>query len=177
MYKPFHYQETSVFKFSNRPVGQIAPPVTPSAFAPDSRYESRFSYAGYDVAGNPGMIVMTNGTTTAYLWGYNNTYPVAKVTGSNYSTVAALVNNATLQSLSTSDAAMRTELNKIRTGLAGTIAQVTTYTYAPLVGITSATDAKGVTTYYEYDNFQRLMNIKDKDGNIVKHMDYHYQGN
>jgi hypothetical protein len=54
-------------------------------------------------------------------------------------------------------------------------AQMTTYTYDPLVGMTSMTDEKGLTTYYEYDAFQRLMNIKDKDGNIVKHMDYHYQ--
>ena len=55
-------------------------------------------------------------------------------------------------------------------------AQMTTYTYDPLIGMTSSTDAKGQITYYEYDNFQRLMNIKDKDGNIIKHTDYHYQG-
>ena len=55
-------------------------------------------------------------------------------------------------------------------------AQMTTYTYDPLVGMTSSTDAKGETTYYEYDGLQRLMNSRDKDGNIVKHMDYHYQG-
>jgi len=55
-------------------------------------------------------------------------------------------------------------------------AQMTTYTYDPLIGMTSSTDAKGNITYYEYDSFQRLMNIKDNDGNVVKHMDYHYQG-
>ncbi|WP_184550886.1 hypothetical protein [Mucilaginibacter sp. FT3.2] len=55
-------------------------------------------------------------------------------------------------------------------------AQMSTYTYDPLVGITSATDAKNQTTYYEYDGFQRLINIRDKDLNIVKHTDYHYQG-
>jgi len=55
-------------------------------------------------------------------------------------------------------------------------AQMTTYTYDPLVGMTSSTDAKSETTYYEYDPFQRLMNIKDKDGNIIKHYDYNYQG-
>jgi len=55
-------------------------------------------------------------------------------------------------------------------------AQMTTYTYDPLVGMTSSTDAKGMVTYYDYDNFQRLMNVKDKDGNIVKSYTYHYQG-
>jgi len=54
-------------------------------------------------------------------------------------------------------------------------AQMTTYTYEPLVGMTSSTDAKGQTTYYEYDIFQRLTNVKDQDGNILKHTDYHYQ--
>ena len=54
-------------------------------------------------------------------------------------------------------------------------AQITTYTYTPLVGMSSMTDAKGQTTYYEYDGFQRLVNIKDQYGNILKHTDYHYQ--
>jgi len=53
--------------------------------------------------------------------------------------------------------------------------QMTTYTYDPLIGITSITDPKGMTNYYEYDNFQRLVNIKDKDGSIIKHTDYHYK--
>jgi len=55
-------------------------------------------------------------------------------------------------------------------------AQMTTYTYDPLIGMTSSTDAKNETTYYEYDGLQRLMNVKDKNGNIIKHTDYHYQG-
>jgi YD repeat-containing protein len=54
-------------------------------------------------------------------------------------------------------------------------AEVTTYTFDPLIGITSSIDPKGMTTYYEYDNFQRLMNIKDQDRNIVKSYDYHFK--
>lgn len=54
-------------------------------------------------------------------------------------------------------------------------ASMTTYTYTPLVGITSSTDPKGMTTYYEYDNFQRLKNIKDQNGNIIKSYDYQYK--
>lgn len=54
-------------------------------------------------------------------------------------------------------------------------ALMTSYTYKPLLGITSATDAKGTTTTYEYDSFGRLMNIRDQDQNILKHLDYHYK--
>ncbi|MBW4888468.1 hypothetical protein KXQ82_02025 [Mucilaginibacter sp. HMF5004] len=56
-----------------------------------------------------------------------------------------------------------------------TDAQMTTYTYDLLVGMTSAIGGKGQTTYYEYDSFQRLINVKDQDGKILKHTDYHYQ--
>jgi YD repeat-containing protein len=52
---------------------------------------------------------------------------------------------------------------------------ITSYTYKPLVGMTSQTDAKGMTTYYEYDAFQRLKAVKDQNGNILKQTDYHYK--
>jgi len=54
-------------------------------------------------------------------------------------------------------------------------AQITTYTYNPLVGMTSQTDAKGMTTYFDYDAFQRLKTVKDQNGNILKQIDYHYK--
>ena len=53
-------------------------------------------------------------------------------------------------------------------------AQMTTYTYNPLVGITSTTDANGLPTYYEYDPFNRLKFIKDFTGNIIKSFQYNY---
>jgi len=55
-------------------------------------------------------------------------------------------------------------------------AQVTTYSYNPLAGITSKTDTKGLTAYYEYDDLQRLVNIRDQDGNIKTHYCYNYAG-
>ena len=54
--------------------------------------------------------------------------------------------------------------------------EMTTYTYMPLVGMTSATDANNKTTYYEYDNAGRLKDIKDHDGNIVAKWKYKYAG-
>lgn len=53
-------------------------------------------------------------------------------------------------------------------------AQMTSYTYTPGVGVTTISDARGGINYYEYDNLQRLINIKDQNGNILKSYDYHY---
>ncbi|MEE1946439.1 DUF5977 domain-containing protein, partial [Pedobacter sp. KR3-3] len=51
-------------------------------------------------------------------------------------------------------------------------AQLGTYVYKSGVGISASTDAKGLTTYSEFDEFNRLKNIKDQDGNIVKSYEY-----
>ncbi len=51
-------------------------------------------------------------------------------------------------------------------------AQMSTYTYDPVIGLTSGIDARGETVYYEYDGYQRLLNIKDMDGNILKNYTY-----
>lgn len=54
-------------------------------------------------------------------------------------------------------------------------AQMTSYTYKPLIGITTQTDARGYTTYYEYDDSGRLERIKGNDGNIVEEYKYKYK--
>lgn len=53
-------------------------------------------------------------------------------------------------------------------------AQMQTYTYTPLVGMTSQCDVANRITYYYYDGLGRLNYIKDQDGNIVKTFGYHY---
>lgn len=52
--------------------------------------------------------------------------------------------------------------------------EMTTYTYFPEIGLSSSTDAKGQTTYFEYDSFERLTATKDQNGNLIKAYDYHY---
>lgn len=55
-------------------------------------------------------------------------------------------------------------------------AQMATYTFQPLIGMTSSCDVGNRITYYEYDGLQRLKRIRDQDYNIIKSIDYQYQG-
>ncbi|MBO9571883.1 MAG: hypothetical protein J7497_06700, partial [Chitinophagaceae bacterium] len=137
--------------------------------------DKEINLSAYDVKGNLTEKYETNSAKEVYLWGYKGAYPVAKVIGSDYATVAGLVDMSVVNNPST-EAVLRAELNNIRTGLAGTAAQVYTYTYTPLVGMTSATDPSGKSTYYSYDLFGRLILVKDEDFNIIKKYCYDYQG-
>lgn len=55
-------------------------------------------------------------------------------------------------------------------------AAMTTYTYDHLTGITSTCDQANHITYYEYDNSNRLILVRDHDKNILKRICYNYWG-
>ena len=61
----------------------------------------------------------------------------------------------------------------MRTNLQG--AMIAFYRYDPLKGLTSAVDDRGYLTTYEYDAFNRLIRIKDAQGNILSENTYHYK--
>lgn len=141
-------------------------------FTKDSRYKQRITFDQYDSTGNILQQGKAFDAPTTYLWGYNNQYPVASIVGANYSAVAGIVSKDILRAPATPQA-LRDELNKLRTNLP--TALVTTYTYVPLVGVSSETDPAGRTIYYEYDMLGRLKTIKDQDGKIVKLIEYQYR--
>ncbi len=140
--------------------------------------ETRLSFNRYTEKGKILEVEKINDIKDVYLWGYHGTYPVAKVTGSEYTTVAGFINQNILDNagVTYSDQDLRTELNKIRIGLASSSALVYTFTYKPLVGMTSETAPNGKTVFYEYDSFNRLHLIKDDEGKIVKRICYNYAG-
>ncbi len=53
-------------------------------------------------------------------------------------------------------------------------AQMVTVTYDLQVGVTSQCSPNNKILYYEYDAYNRLVNVKDEDGNIVKNFKYNY---
>lgn len=53
-------------------------------------------------------------------------------------------------------------------------AQIVSYTYEPLIGLTTKCDINNHISYYTYDSYGRLRAIKDEDGNILKLISYKY---
>ncbi|OEK05798.1 RHS repeat domain-containing protein [Roseivirga misakiensis] len=54
-------------------------------------------------------------------------------------------------------------------------AQMTTYTYSPMYGVTSQVDANHIAVKYQYDKFGRLELVKDLDGKVLQAYQYKYQ--
>jgi hypothetical protein len=138
----------------------------------DGNYQPKVSFNQYDAFGNILEQQKINDIKEVYLWGYNAQYPVAKIIGSDNATVNGIITQSQIDAATSSDGNLRTVLNTLRTGLPNAL--ITTYTYKPLVGMTSQTDPKGMTTYYNYDSFNRLAQVLDNKSNILKDYTYHY---
>lgn len=126
----------------------------------------------YDSYGNVLQQTDQKGLTTTYLWGYNHLYLVAVI----YNATKAEVENIVGSVDAFADTVIP-DFNKIKL-LRRSLPQahISSYAYQPLIGMTERTDARGVTTYYEYDSEGRLTCIKGNDKKVINRYDYHYAG-
>lgn len=139
--------------------------------------EERLNYFQYDVKGNPISLSLKDNIKVNYLFAYKSQHPVLEIKNADYSAIVNALGGLTVISTLAGSNPDKTTIDGLAATLKGALptAQITTYTYDPLIGMTSQTDAKGMTTYYEYDEFQRLKYVKDHYGNIIKANSYHYR--
>ncbi len=145
--------------------------------------ENRIQYHKYDSSGNPLEVSKADGVHSSYIWGYQNMYPIAKIDNASYAEmpldVLNLINTIrtasnTEDSLIDEDA-LRSQFASLRAHVFFKNALVSSYTYDPLIGVTSMTNPKGYTAYYEYDEQNRLKTVKDAEGNLLTENQYHYK--
>lgn len=141
----------------------------------------------YDDKGNILQYTIKSGVPVTIIWGYNQTQPIAKVEGIGYdalmalSDANALLNDAIAKSNSDIDQASEnlliTSLDTFRNNTNLKNFQITTYTYNPLIGVTSITPPSGIRENYYYDTGNRLQSIVDVNGKILKEFKYNYTTN
>ncbi len=113
---------------------------------------------------------------TSYLYGYEETLPIATVEGATYGTVRNTFSASDftrLQQDYLSDETLRSKLAPLRR-ISGSLA--TLYTYDPLVGRTSEVAPNGLVTYYEYDARNRLRFMLNHERKYTGQYQYHYRG-
>jgi hypothetical protein len=193
--------------------------LTATGVTRDSKYVDEETYSFK--TGNIAEVLGASGVKTSYLWGYNNSQPIAQAihasqnqiyhnsfevsggtagnskTGSKYYDGGVYIvpftppadgavykmsywywsnskwNFSGELAFNQNINSGGTRLDEIRVYPQG--AQLATYTYDMLVGMTSQTDANNFTSYFLYDQLGRLQFIKDDQGNVVKKMEYNYK--
>lgn len=135
-------------------------------------YEELESYGAYDDYGNPVYVIGRNHLQKVLVWGYQGRYLIAEIEGVSYNEVSAVLGRIP-ESFSSQAAPNMTALNGLRTSLPKAL--VTTYTYEPLVGVTSHTAPNGEKTTYEYNDKKQLSTVRNYEGKVVETYIQHYQ--
>jgi hypothetical protein len=109
------------------------------------------TFARYDDYGNPVSVETSSGEKYALNWTYYGTYLQKKILGYTYAEATARTGEA-LPSIS--------------------------YTYFPLIGISSETNEFGKTIYYRYDAWGRLLEryqLNTHQKEVLDYYQYHYK--
>lgn len=145
-------------------------------------FKKKMTYDLYDSKGNLLQFSQENGVPISFIWGYNGTYPIAKLESVAYSSISSTI-IATIQTQSNQDndncslpsckqEILRASLNSLRMDFP--FAKITTWTLDPLIGKTSQTGVKGDVLFYEYEEYNRIKAIRDRNYNILSENQYHF---
>ncbi|WP_222984570.1 RHS repeat domain-containing protein [Flagellimonas meishanensis] len=144
--------------------------------------ELRLLYEKYDGNGNLIQYRKADGAPVSLIWGYNGMYPIAQLENVEYDNIPNLgsiianSNNDNDHTIGSNgqEGLLRGSLDGLRTNPNLSHAMITTYTYDPLIGVTSITDPRGYTIYYHYDANNRLKEVRDEQNNLITDYDYQY---
>ncbi|WP_144284010.1 hypothetical protein [Chryseobacterium echinoideorum] len=153
----------------------------------DGSIKTIMRYDAYDSKGN--LLQYTtnidestgNGFPTTLIYGYNNMFPIAKVQGAKTSDLQFILNppgSPGIVTLSDQDVDEASEkllingLDEYRNNTQLKNFMITTYTYNPLIGVTSVTPPDGIREIYKYDANGKLKMVVDVNGNIIKEQKY-----
>lgn len=170
--------------------GNLMLPLSIKSYDVQSNLPSlEITYDKYDSKGNLLQYTDKGDFTTIIIWGYNQTQPIIKIEGAGLrvkngtpSDLKILLDQAINESnldaaagANNDETPLLSALTNVRNSTWLSDAQVTTYTHDSLIGVTSITPPSGIREIYKYDSANRLENIKDINGKLLKEFKYNYK--
>lgn len=131
-------------------------------FLPDQSLRKQYSYK-YNKAGRLIEEMGKDSLPTSIYWNKNYTEPAVIARGMKYN--IELANTVSAENYSPQTLYKTPLCSK---------AQITTFTYSPLIGITSLTKPDGYTVFYQYDGLGRLIKVIDAKGHMLNGYRYNY---
>lgn len=145
----------------------------------DDEISTKLTYDLYDEKENLLQYTNEKGIPISIVFAYNNSLPIAKIEGATYTQVkqyiAEIINKSNSDIDQASEDLLIKALDTFRNNTNLKKFQITTYTYDPLIGVTSITPPSGVREIYKYDTANRLEKVVDINGNILKEYKYHFK--
>jgi len=173
--------KTKTVYAKNTVTNNLILPVSVQKFDKDNTASAKntIDYNQYDAQGNVLQYTTKGSVPTAIIWGYNNTFPIAKIEGATYQQAVSLASDIIARSNADVDAGTEqgliTALDTFRNQDTLKNYSITTYTYDPLIGVTTVTPSTGLREFYKYDTAGRLQSVVDANGHILKEMNYNYK--
>lgn len=177
----------------HEPVVNIFEPQTITTQQDGGKIYTEGTFHSYDSYGNLTSFTGRDGIEKSILWSFDGHYPVVVADHINLTALQSAVNNSlpsgftSLQALvedmsniaSSSSAQVNWKLfnENLRAQASMAGAYIQTFTNNPTVGQTSSTDVTGLTTYYGYDPYNRLYQVKDFQGNVLQEHKYNFHNN
>jgi len=145
-----------------------------------SAARTEVTYDRYDSKGNILQYTTKDGVPVSVVWGYNKTLPIIKIEGVTYSQIENMISTYIADSDAdaldpTKEPLLLIGYQRLRKDLSLAGKLITTYSYDPLIGVTSITPPSGILEKYVYDSANRLQKVEDVNGKIIKEYQYHYK--
>jgi YD repeat-containing protein len=144
---------------------------------PNSNYRKILHYTNYDSRGNLQSFTDRSGVHHSLIWGYRQTRPIAYIQNATWAQIRDVLGDDRITNManSTNTDVIRIDLATLRNNTPMPNAHIYTYTYQFPFGINSATNPSGITTFYEYDHFGRLITTRDRNLQILEQIIYNYR--
>ena len=121
--------------------------------------------------GRPEELQRYDDIPTALLWDSTGTYLLAELQGVTRAQLAGIQSQPVNLALTT-NAQLLTLFGNLRTAFPD--AMITTYTHAPLLGVSRTADTRGEALQYTYDGLGRLRQIQDANMHLMETYEYRY---